>query len=48
MTNRPPRGDIARAAELATVVTETISTDGPLIKVERFRITDAGRRAIEG
>jgi hypothetical protein len=29
---------------LATVATETII---PAIKVERYRITDAGRRAIE-
>jgi len=35
-------------AGLATVVTETVKAGGPTIKVERFLITDAGRRAIEG
>jgi hypothetical protein len=35
-------------AGLATVVAETLKADGPTIKVERVRITDAGRRAIEG
>jgi len=35
-------------AGLATVVTETVRAGGPTIKVERYRITDAGRRAIEG
>jgi hypothetical protein len=35
-------------AGLATVVTETSRADGIPIKVERVRITDAGRRAIEG
>ena len=36
-------------AELATVVTEPIRVRrGLTIMVERFRITDAGRRAIEG
>jgi hypothetical protein len=33
---------------LATVVTETLRAGGPMIKVERMQITDAGRRAIEG
>jgi len=32
-------------ARLATVVTETI---GPAIKVERYRISRAGRKALEG
>ena len=36
-------------AELATVVTETIKAgNGRKIRVERVRITGAGRRAIEG
>ena len=36
-------------AGLATVVTETKSAPGGVtIKVERIRITDAGRRALEG
>ena len=36
-------------AGLATVVTETKSAPrGVTIKVERIRITDAGRRALEG
>jgi hypothetical protein len=35
-------------AGLATVVAETLRADGPSIKIERVRITDAGRRAIEG
>ena len=35
-------------AGFATVVTETIRTGGPPIKVERYRITDDGRTAIEG
>jgi hypothetical protein len=35
-------------AGLATVVTETLRAGGPTIKVERFSITDAGRRALEG
>ena len=35
-------------AGLATVVAETLRADGPTIKIERVRITDAGRRAIEG
>jgi hypothetical protein len=36
-------------AELATVVTEPMRVRrGLTIMVERFRITDAGRRAIEG
>ena len=34
-------------AGLATVVAETLNADGPTIKIERVRITDAGRRAIE-
>jgi hypothetical protein len=34
-------------AGLATVVAETLQADGPTIKIERVRITDAGRRAIE-
>jgi hypothetical protein len=33
-------------AGLATVVTETVRVGAPTIKVERFQITDAGRRAI--
>jgi hypothetical protein len=32
-------------AGLATVVTETVRTGGPTIKVERYLITDDGRRA---
>lgn len=35
-------------AGLATVVAETLNGDGPAIKIERVRITDAGRRALEG
>jgi hypothetical protein len=35
-------------AGLATVVTETMRGGGAMIKVERYRITEAGRRAIEG
>jgi hypothetical protein len=35
-------------AGLATVVAETLKADGPTIKIERVRITDAGRRAIAG
>jgi DNA-binding PadR family transcriptional regulator len=31
-------------AGLATAVTETV---GPALKIERYRITDAGRKAIE-
>ncbi len=34
-------------AGLATVVTETVHAGAPTIKVERYRITDDGRRAIE-
>jgi len=34
-------------AGLATVVTETLA-GASTIKIERMRITDAGRRAIEG
>jgi|SRR5215468_5686701 len=33
---------------LAMVMTETLSLDGATIKIERMRITDAGRRAIRG
>jgi hypothetical protein len=33
-------------AKFATVLTETIRVGGPTIKVERFLITDAGRRVI--
>jgi hypothetical protein len=35
-------------AGLATVVTETVRAGGPATKVERYRITDDGRRALEG
>jgi hypothetical protein len=35
-------------AGLATVVTETVRAGGPSLKVERYRITDDGRRMIEG
>ncbi len=35
-------------AGLATVATETVHAGAPTIKVERYRITDAGRTAIEG
>lgn len=34
-------------AGLATVVAETLKADGPTIKIERVKITDAGRRAID-
>jgi hypothetical protein len=34
-------------AGLATVVTEAVQTGGPTIKVERYQITDDGRKAIE-
>jgi hypothetical protein len=33
---------------LAMVMTETLSLDGATIKIERMRITDAGRQAIRG
>jgi hypothetical protein len=35
-------------AGLLTVVTETLRISGPTVKVERVRITDDGRRALEG
>ena len=35
-------------AGLATVVTETLGVEGATFKIERMRITDAGRRAIRG
>jgi hypothetical protein len=35
-------------AGLLTVVTETLRIGGPTVKVERVRITDDGRRALEG
>ena len=35
-------------AGLATVVTETLRVDGGTFKIERMRITDAGRLAIRG
>jgi hypothetical protein len=35
-------------AGLATVVTETLGVEGGTFKVERMRITDAGRKAING
>ena len=35
-------------AGLATMVAETLEADGSTIKIERVRITDAGRRALEG
>jgi hypothetical protein len=35
-------------AGLATVVTETLRVDGGTFKIERVRITDAGRLAIRG
>jgi hypothetical protein len=35
-------------AGLAMVVTETVKAGGPSLKVERYRITDDGRRMIEG
>jgi hypothetical protein len=35
-------------AGLATVVTETVRAGGPSLKVERYRITDVGRRMLEG
>jgi hypothetical protein len=34
-------------AGLATVVAETLKADGPTIRIDRVRITDAGRKAIE-
>jgi hypothetical protein len=34
-------------AGLATVVTETVHAGAPTIKVERYRITDDGRKALE-
>ena len=48
---RSPRGateDMLVLAGLATVVTEMLRAGGPMIKVERMQITDAGRRALEG
>jgi hypothetical protein len=35
-------------AELATIASETMRAGGQTINVERYRITDAGRKAIEG
>ena len=35
-------------AGLATLVTETLTVDGGTFKIERMRITDAGRLAIRG
>jgi hypothetical protein len=35
-------------AGLATVVTETLRVGGGTFKIERMRITDAGRLAIQG
>jgi hypothetical protein len=35
-------------AGLATVQREVGKAGGPTIKIERYRITDAGRRALEG
>ena len=35
-------------AGLATVVTETLRVDGGTFRIERMRITDAGRLAIRG
>jgi hypothetical protein len=35
-------------AGLATVVTETVRAGGSTIKVERYLITDDGRRALKG
>jgi hypothetical protein len=35
-------------AGLVTVVTETVQVGAPTIKVERYRITDDGRKAIAG
>ncbi len=35
-------------AGFAMAVSETIRTGGPTIKVERYRITATGRRALEG
>ena len=35
-------------AGLATVVTETLRVDGGTFKIERMRITEAGRQAIRG
>jgi len=35
-------------AGLLTVVTETLSVGGPAVKVERVKITDDGRRVLEG
>jgi hypothetical protein len=33
---------------LATVATETVQAGAPTVKVERYRITDDGRKAIKG
>jgi len=35
-------------AGFATVTPERLRGDGPMIRVERFRITDVGRRALRG
>jgi hypothetical protein len=35
-------------AGLLTVVTETLRVGGPTVKVERVKITDDGRSALEG
>ena len=35
-------------AGLITVATETVQAGAPTIKVERYRITDDGRKAIKG
>jgi len=35
-------------AGFATVTPERLEGDGPTIRVERFRTTDVGRRALRG
>jgi hypothetical protein len=44
------RDTVARLvlAGLLTVVTETLTVGGPAVKVERVKITNDGRRVLEG
>jgi hypothetical protein len=45
--NRELLADLALAG-LVTVATETVKAAAPTIKVERYRITDDGRKALKG
>jgi hypothetical protein len=42
------RHSMRNVQTMKTYVAETLSVDGATIKIERMRITDAGRRAIRG